>query len=96
MYAIKYALRYEDPVSYFHYLRMSNKTPSAQGELRERTLHTQCARRDNTMHAVRAPWERHESTGNRQLERRMNAIELRRNATVAVKFPCYLTALWES
>ena len=54
--------------------------PSAQWKLPEREVHTQCARRDNSMHPVEAPWEHHESAGNRQLERR-------RYAKVAVRSP---------
>ena len=32
----------------------ANKTPSVQWEHRERPVYTQCARRDNSMHAVEA------------------------------------------
>ena len=53
----------------------------------ETKVHAQCARRDNSMHAVETPWEHNESTCNRQLERRRNAMQLRRNAMVAVRSP---------
>ena len=53
----------------------------------ETKVHAQCARRDNSMHAVETPWEHNESACNRQLERRRNAMQLRRNAMVAVRSP---------
>ena len=58
----------------------------------ETKVHAQCARRDNSMHAVETPWEHNESACNRQLERRRNAMQLRRNAMVAVRSPwhCHL------
>ena len=64
--------RAEDPVSYFNYFRMETK------------------RRQRSVSAVTTrftQWKRHESAGSRQLERHRNAMELRRNALVAVITP---------
>ena len=41
----------------------------------------------NSMYAVEAPWECNEGASNRQLERRWNVMELRRNAKVAMRSP---------
>ena len=50
-------------------------------------VHTQCERRGNSMNAVEAPCECNENANTRQLERRRNAMELRRNANVVVRSP---------
>jgi len=48
----------------------------AQGTRGARTVITRCTQ-----------WKRHKSAGYRQLEHRRNAMELRRNAKVAVRTP---------
>ena len=99
-------LRYKDPISYLNYLRMQTKRRQHSAS----AVNVQCIRSDNSMHTMEAPWERHESAGNRQLEHRRNAMALRRNAMVAVRTPfkrrekamtspsicCDLTALCEN
>ena len=50
--------------------------PSAQCERRERAVHEPCTQ-----------WKRRESAGNLELERRRNAMELRRKVNVVVETP---------
>ena len=50
-------LRYKDPTSYLNYLRIQTKSHQRSVS----AVNKQCARRDNSVYAVEAPWERGES-----------------------------------